>query len=141
MKTEAQFNTWIRRQFYEQSEKKVCVQRIETTTCNGIFDILVVLPHTTLFIESKFQTRRLRPEQYATQIKFNSVIDGDHANFLSMSAYPKRKKFIVCKYEPSSINEKSIDPVLELEYDLSKTGFHKFYKDFGMHNRHARSAV
>ena len=73
MKTEKQFNQWITHQFYEKYNKHITVQRIETTTGNGVPDLLILTQDKTWIIESKFETTRLRPEQKAWQIKANSI--------------------------------------------------------------------
>ena len=126
MKNEKQFNTWLRKQFYEHSNKKVCVQRIENTTTNGTFDILVILSDKTLFIESKYQTERLRPEQYAFQIRTNGIIKNNVTNFLTLSAYPKKNMFVLHQYNASSITSDRFIPYKREEYELSKTGFQEF---------------
>jgi hypothetical protein len=129
MKSESQFNTWLRKQFYENSNKKVCVQRIENTTGNGTFDILVIVPSKTLFIECKYQTEKLRPEQYAFQIKANGIIKQEGTDFFSLCAFPKRKEFVMNKYDPSSINEDGITPCLTKTYALTPDGFSQFYQE------------
>lgn len=104
----------------------MCVQRIENTTGNGVFDILVIWKDKTVFIESKYQTETLRPEQYAFQIKANAIIKNNVTNFLTLSAYPKKNMFVLHQYNASSITSDRFIPYKREEYELSKTGFQEF---------------
>lgn len=128
MKTEAQFNQWIRKQLNEQSNNKAVIQRVESTTGNGIFDLFVILPHKVLFIESKYETQKLRSEQSTLQIKASTIVENDVCKVMSISAYPKTKRFVVNTYSLESITEDGIKPTLTSDYELSKKGFKMFYE-------------
>jgi len=127
MKMERDFNKWIRRMFYEQSNHKVCAQRIETTTGNGVPDIMVILPFGIYLIESKFETTKIRPEQAAFQIRTNSIAKDDVQRCITFSAYPKTKRLIVTTYNASSITEDGVVPATEVTYSLDAAGFKQFY--------------
>jgi len=127
MKTEAQFNTWLRKGFHEETNGKAVIERVESTVGNGIFDLFVILPHKVLFIESKYQTTKLRSEQYALQIKASTVVENDVCRVMSIAAYPKTGRFIVNTYTTSSITEDGIKPSSTINYKLSKEGFKLFY--------------
>ena len=127
MKTEAQFNTWLRKKIYEKSNHKAVVQRVENTTGNGVFDLFVILPHKVLFIESKFETRKLRNEQYALQIKASTVVDNDVCRVLAICVYPKTNRFVVDMYTVASITDSGIEPTTTTNYELSDQGFNSFY--------------
>jgi hypothetical protein len=113
--------------FYEQSNHKVCVQRIETTTSNGVPDFMVILPSRILLIESKFETTKLRPEQAAFQIKVNGIQKDAISTCFTLSAYPKTKRLVVTEYNPSSIGEGGIEPASSNTYTLDPNGFKEFY--------------
>ena len=127
MKKEQEFNTWIRRMFYEQSNHKVCAQRIETTTGNGVPDIMVILPFGIYLIESKFETTKIRPEQAAFHIRTNAIAQDDVQRCITLSAYPKTKRLVATTYNPSSITEDGIVPATEITYALDSAGFKQFY--------------
>jgi len=116
--------------FYEHSNHKVCIQRIETTTGNGVPDLLVFLPHGIFLIESKFETTRLRPEQAAFQIKGNSISKSSVSSCLTLSAYPKTKRLVVSTYALESIGEDGIKPVVTTTFTLDSEGFKQFYETF-----------
>ena len=130
MKTEKQFNQWITHQFYEEYNKHITVQRIETTTGNGVPDLLIITPTEVFIIESKFQTTKLRAEQYAWQIKTNKVIDSMPTFVLSLCAFPKSNTMIVNVYDEDSLGEDGIQPVKTDKYTLNKDGFTKFLNTF-----------
>ena len=130
MKKEAEFNTWIRRMFYEYSDHKVTVQRIETATGNGVPDLMVILPSGIFLIESKFETTRLRPEQAAFQIKANSISASSVSSCITLSAYPKTKRLVVSIYAPESIGEGGVEPIVTSTFTLDSKGFKQFYTTF-----------
>jgi hypothetical protein len=130
MTTEKQFNQYITKQFYEYYKGKVVTQRIETTTGNGVPDLLIITPNQVFIIESKFQTTKLRAEQYAWQIKTNKVIDEMPTYVLSLCAYPKSNTMIVNTYDEDSVGEDGIQPVSTNKYTLNKDGFTKFLNTF-----------
>jgi Holliday junction resolvase len=125
MKNEQQFNTWLRRMFREARTKAI-IQRIENTTSNGVPDILAILPNQILLIESKFQTRKLRPEQASFQIKTNETIRGSVNKCLTLSAYPKTKRFVVLEFDSLSITEEGIVTENQWSFSLDKEGFNQF---------------
>jgi len=127
MRTEAQFNTWLRKGFHEESNGRCVIERLESTVGNGIFDLFVILPHKVLFIESKYQTTKLRNEQAALQIKASTVVENDVCRVMSIAAYPKTERFVVNTYTTSSITEEGIKPASTTSYKLSKKGFKLFY--------------
>ncbi len=127
MTKEQEFNKWIRRMFYEQSNHKVCCQRIETTTGNGIPDFLVVLPFGIYLIESKFETTKIRPEQAAFHIRTNSIAKDDVHRCITLSAYPKSKRLIATTYSAYSISEDGIVPARTTTFTLDSKGFKQFY--------------
>ncbi len=122
MKKEQEFNTWIRQCFNELYNGKVVVQRLETTTGNGVPDLLIITPTDTFLIESKFETKKLRPEQAAFHIKTNTICSEDNIKCLVMSAYPKTKTLVIAKYNCDSIQEDGIKPVKTHITNLSKDG-------------------
>ena len=128
MKTEKQFNQWITHQFYEKYNKHITVQRIETTTGNGVPDLLILTQDKTWLIESKFETTRLRPEQQAWQIKANSI--PTDALVVTLSAYPKTKRLVVQQYNDISITDDGIHPVVDTEFTLDNEGFKEFINYF-----------
>ena len=130
MTTEKHFNQYITKQFYEYYKGKVVTQRIETTTGNGVPDLLIITPTEVFIIESKFQTTKLRAEQYAWQIKTNKVIDSMPTFVLSLCAYPKSNTMIVNVYDEDSISEDGIQPTKTDKYTLNKDGFTKFLNTF-----------
>lgn len=130
MTTEKHFNQYITKQFYEYYKGKVVTQRIETTTGNGVPDLLIITPTEVFIIESKFQTTKLRAEQYAWQIKTNKVIDSMPTFVLSLCAYPKSRTMIVNVYDEDSISEDGIQPTKTDKYTLNKDGFTKFLNTF-----------
>lgn len=130
MTTEKHFNQYITKQFYEYYKGKVVTQRIETTTGNGVPDLLIITPNQVFIIESKFQTTKLRAEQYAWQIKTNKVIDSMPTFVLSLCAYPKSNTMIVNVYDEDSISEDGIQPTKTDKYTLNKDGFTKFLNTF-----------
>ena len=130
MTTEKQFNKWITKQFYETYNKEISVQRIETTTGNGVPDLLVITPSEVWFIESKFQTSNIRPEQLAWQIRANEIIKNENTIVITMCAYPKTKRFLVCKYDRTSISLDKTKPSVIGEFSLDKKGFKDFINYF-----------
>lgn len=128
MKKEAEFNSWIRRMFYECSNHKVCCQRIETTTSNGVPDLMVILPFGIYLIESKFETTKVRPEQAAFQIRANEITKDAITSCYTFSSYPKTKRLVVSRYGAGSINEDGVTPTKTTEYTLDSSGFTEFYK-------------
>jgi len=128
MKTEKQFNQWITHQFYEKYNKHITVQRIETTTGNGVPDLLILTQDKTWLIESKFETTRLRPEQQAWQIKANSI--PTDALVVTLSAYPKTKRLVVQQYNDISITDDGIHPVVDAVFTLDNEGFNEFINYF-----------
>jgi hypothetical protein len=114
--------------FYECSEHKVSCHRIETTTSNGVPDIMVILQSGIYLIESKFETTKLRPEQAAFQIRANEVTADNVTCCYTFSAYPKTKRLVVSRYDAGSINEDGITPTKTTEYTLDASGFTQFYK-------------
>ena len=128
MKTEKQFNQWITHQFYEEYNKHITVQRIETTTGNGVPDLLVLTKDKTWLIESKFETTNLRAEQKAWQIKANAF--KCDAVVVTLCAYPKTKRLVVQQYNDISFTEDGIFPVVDLEFTLDNEGFKEFINYF-----------
>ena len=126
MKTEKEFNQWIRRMFYECLDSKAVIQRIETTTSNGVPDLLVCLPTKIMLIESKFETRKIRPEQGAFQIKTNSVIKGSINRCITLAAYPKTERFVMMEFDPSCITDNGVECQQEITFTLDKAGFADF---------------
>lgn len=118
--------------FYEHANHKVTIQRLETTTGNGVPDLMVVLPSGIYLIESKFETTKLRPEQAAFQIKANSISASSVSSCITLSAYPKTKRLVVSTYAPESIGEDGIEPIVTITYTLDSKGFKKFYETFFM---------
>ena len=113
--------------FYEQSNHKVCAQRIETTTGNGVPDIMVILPFGIYLIESKFETTKIRSEQAAFHIRTNAITQNDIQRCITLSAYPKTKRLVVTTYNTSSITEDGVVPATEVTYSLDSVGFKQFY--------------
>jgi len=130
MTTEKHFNKYITKQFYEYYKGKVVTQRIETTTGNGVPDLFIITPTEVFVIESKFQTTKLRAEQYAWQIKTNKVIDSMPTFVLSLCAYPKSNTMIVNVYDEDSISVDGVQPSKTDKYTLNKDGFTKFLDTF-----------
>lgn len=128
MKSEKQFNQWLTKQFYETFDGNITVQRIETTTGNGVPDLLVLTENQTYLIESKFQTTKLRPEQQAWQIKANSI--PTDALVVTLSAYPKTKRLVVQQFNDISITVDGIHPVVNREFVLDNEGFKEFINYF-----------
>jgi len=126
MKTEKEFNQWLRRMFYENIPTKCLVQRIENTTSNGIPDIMVVLPNRMVLIESKFETKKIRPEQAAFQIKTNSIIKDSLNTCITLAAYPKTNRFVMLRFDTGSITEEGIKCESEVVFSLDKDGFNDF---------------
>ena len=120
MTTEKQFNQYITKQFYEYYKGKVVTQRIETTTGNGVPDLLILTQDKTWLIESKFETTRLRPEQQAWQIKTNAI--PTNAVVVTLSAYPKTKRLVVQKYSMYDQDKR--------EFVLDNEGFKEFINYF-----------
>lgn len=113
--------------FFECLDTKAVIQRIETTTSNGVPDILAILPNKVLLIESKFETKKLRPEQAAFQIKTNIVLEDSVNKCITLSAYPKSKRFIMMMFDASSIGKKGIEENgKEVIFSLDKKGFTDF---------------
>lgn len=135
MTSEKQFNQYITKQFYDYYQKQITVQRIETTTSNGVPDFFIVTPNQVFLVESKFQTTKLRAEQYAWQIKTNKVIDCDNIHVLSLCAYPKTNRMVVHAYNQDSIGADGIQPCSEGEYTLDKDGFTKFLNTFNAQDK------
>lgn len=130
MTSEKHFNQYITKQFYEYYKGKVVTQRLETTTGNGVPDLLIITPTEVFIIESKFQTTKLRAEQYAWQIKTNKVIESMPTFVLSLCAYPKSRTMIVNVYDEDSISVDGIQPTRTDKYTLNKDGFTKFLNTF-----------
>jgi Holliday junction resolvase len=113
--------------FFECLDTKAVIQRIETTTSNGVPDILAILPNKVLLIESKFETKKLRPEQAAFQIKSNVVLKDSVNKCITLSAYPKSKRFIMMMFDASSIGKEGIEENgKEVIFSLDKKGFTDF---------------
>jgi hypothetical protein len=111
---------------FREARTKAIIQRIENTTSNGVPDILAILPNQILLIESKFQTRKLRPEQASFQIKTNETIRGSVNKCLTLSAYPKTKRFVVLEFDSLSITEEGIVTENQWSFSLDKEGFNQF---------------
>tara|TARA_R110000772_G_scaffold63868_5_gene142809 strand:+ start:7515 stop:7868 length:354 start_codon:yes stop_codon:yes gene_type:complete len=112
---------------FRETRTKAIIQRIENTTSNGVPDILAILPNQILLIESKFQTRKLRPEQASFQIKTNETIQKGSVNkCLTLSAYPKTKRFVVLEFDSLSITEEGIVTENQWSFSLDKEGFNQF---------------
>jgi hypothetical protein len=126
MKNEQEFNKWLKTRFYEAFGRKVIIQRIETTTSNGIPDILAILSDKIILIESKFETGKLRPEQAAFQIRTNEVMRESVNKCLTLSAYPKTKRFVVREFDSLSITDEGIVTESIDTYSLDKEGFKLF---------------
>jgi len=126
MKSEKQFNQWLTKQFYEKSKTKVCVQRIETTTGNGVPDLLVIQSGKIMLIESKFETRKLRSEQAAFQIRANEIMRGGANVCCTLCAYPKTNRLVVQKFNAMSITDEGIKPTYTVEFTLDGEGFEDF---------------
>jgi hypothetical protein len=120
MKNESQFNKWLTKQFYETFNKHITVQRIETSTGNGVPDLLILTQDKTWLIESKFETTRLRPEQKAWQIKANAI--PTNAVVVTLSAYPKTKRLVVQRYSVYNHDKR--------EFVLDNEGFKEFINYF-----------
>ena len=133
MKSEKQFNQWLTKQFYETFDGNITVQRIETTTGNGVPDLLVLTENQTYLIESKFETTRLRPEQQAWQIKANSI--PTDALVVTLSAYPKTKRLVVQQFNEISITVDGIFPVVDREFVLDNEGFKEFINYFNAQDK------
>tara|TARA_E500000178_G_C16786775_1_gene646159 strand:- start:29 stop:421 length:393 start_codon:yes stop_codon:yes gene_type:complete len=129
MKKESTFNTWLRKKFYEKSHGKIVVERIENSIGTGVPDLFIILPNKTLFIESKFETSTLRPTQYAFQIKANGIIKDNTFECMSVSCYPKTNRFVVNKYDLSSITDDGFEPISSVDYSLDDTGFSQFFNN------------
>jgi hypothetical protein len=129
MKNEQEFNKWLKTRFYEAFGRKVIIQRIETTTSNGIPDILAILSDKIILIESKFETGKLRPEQAAFQIRTNEVMRESVNKCLTLSAYPKTKRFVVREFDSLSITDEGIVTESIDTYSLDKEGFKFFLND------------
>ena len=129
MKNEQEFNKWLKTRFYEAFGRKVIIQRIETTTSNGIPDILAILSDKIILIESKFETGKLRPEQAAFQIRTNEVMRESVNKCLTLSAYPKTKRFVVREFDSLSITDEGIVTESIDTYSLDKEGFKLFLND------------
>lgn len=127
LKTEAQFNKWITNNFHEQANGKIVVQRIETSTSNGVPDFLVILQNRILLIESKFETGKVRPEQSAFQIKTNEVIKESINKCITLTAYPKTNRFVMRRFDASCINDTGIEDPCPVTFALNKEGFKDFY--------------
>jgi len=125
MKKESQFNTWLRKQFYETTKPKGCVvQRIENTTSNGVPDLMVITQDAVFLIESKFETTAVRAEQKVFQINVNNI--SDTVVCVTLSAYPKTKRLVVTNYTVDSIR----GTANELTFTLDNEGFKEFYNYF-----------
>jgi hypothetical protein len=120
MKNEAAFSTWLRKQFYAVTNGQVVVQRIETTTGNGVPDLLIITPQTTYLIETKYETTNLRPMQKAWHTKVESVLgkESQHTKTLVMCAYPKTKRLVTFTVKGTSET-----------FPLTRDGFKEFYGD------------
>jgi hypothetical protein len=111
---------------YENIPTKSLVQRIENTTSSGIPDIMVILPNRMVFIESKFETKKIRPEQAAFQIKTNSIIKDSLNTCITLAAYPKTSRFVMMRFDTGSITEEGIKCENEVTFSLDKDGFNDF---------------
>lgn len=120
MKNESQFNKWLTKQFYEKYNRHITVQRIETTTGNGVPDLLILTQDTTWLIESKFETTRVRPDQKAWQIKTNAI--PSNAIVVTLSAYPKTKRLVVQHFNVTETDTR--------EFVLDNEGFNEFINYF-----------
>jgi hypothetical protein len=132
MRTEQDFNRWLTKQFYETTNKNCVVQRIETTTSNGVPDLLVITQDICFLIESKFETIKVRPEQSAFQIKVNEITKGlNHPCVcVTLSAYPKTKKLVVNIFDKSAITDDGVKCTNTLLFTLDNEGFKEFYNYF-----------
>jgi len=135
MTTEKHFNQYITKQFYDYYKGNVVTQRIETTTGNGIPDLFIITPNQVFIIESKFQTTKLRAEQYAWQIKTNKVIDEMPTFVLSLCAYPKSNTMVVNLYDEDSVGVDGIQATKTDKYTLNKDGFTKFLNTFNAQDK------
>lgn len=120
MKNESQFNKWLTKQFYEKYNRHITVQRIETSTGNGVPDLLILTQDTTWLIESKFETTRVRPDQKAWQIKANAI--PSDAVVVTLSAYPKTKRLVVQQFDVTTVDTR--------EFVLDNEGFNEFINYF-----------
>ena len=120
MKNESQFNKWLTKQFYEKYNRHITVQRIETSTGNGVPDLLILTQDTTWLIESKFETTRVRPDQQAWQIKANAI--PSDAVVVTLSAYPKTKRLVVQQFDVTTVDTR--------EFVLDNEGFNEFINYF-----------
>lgn len=116
MKNEAAFSQWLTKQIKALTKNKAICQRIETVTSNGVPDLTVILEDTTLFIETKFETTKLRPEQNAWAYKFHYLAPFN-AECIAIAAYPKSKRLI-------DIHENK-------EYPLTKGGVTDLLVEYG----------
>lgn len=120
MKNESQFNKWLTKQFYETFNRHITVQRIETSTGNGVPDLLILTQDKTWIIESKFETTRVRPDQKAWQIKANAI--PSDAVVVTLSAYPKTKRLVVQQFDITTVDTR--------EFVLDNEGFKEFINYF-----------
>lgn len=120
MRNESQFNKWLTKQFYEKYNRHITVQRIETSTGNGVPDLLILTQDKTWLIESKFETTRVRPDQKAWQIKANAI--PSDAVVVTLSAYPKTKRLVVQQFGVTNVDTR--------EFVLDNEGFNEFINYF-----------
>lgn len=132
MRTEKDFNQWIRRQLYEATNGNCVIQRIENTTSNGVPDIMAITPDHVFLIESKFETVKVRPEQAAFQIKVNETTTGlDHPCIcVTLTGYPKTKRLVVNIFDRAAVTTTGIKCKHQLEFTLDNEGFKEFINYF-----------
>ena len=94
----------------------------------GIPDLLVIQPSKILLIESKFETRSIRSEQGAFQIKANEIMRDGNNVCCTLSAYPKTNRLVYQSYNAMSITEDGIQPAQTIEFTLDADGFANFLK-------------
>ena len=122
MTNESDFNKWLTHHYYEEYNKSITVQRIETTTGNGVPDLLIITPTETWLIESKFETTTVRPEQKAWQVKTNSILAGNPTIIVTLSAYPKTKRLVTQRH---TIRDAEL-VTDRREFTLDNEGFKEF---------------
>tara|TARA_B100001093_G_scaffold520077_1_gene612518 strand:+ start:3135 stop:3557 length:423 start_codon:yes stop_codon:yes gene_type:complete len=132
MRTEKDFNAWIRRSFYETTNGNCVVQRIENTTSNGVPDLLVITSDVVFLIESKFETVKIRSEQAAFQIKVNEVTKGLNSSCIciTLTGYPKTKRLVVNLFDKSVVTKEGVKCKNQFMFTLDQEGFKEFYNYF-----------
>jgi hypothetical protein len=117
MKNEAAFSTWVRTLAHKYTESSVAFQRIETTTSNGVPDVLMITKKKILLLELKYATTKLRPMQKAWHTRIKRIADeNDALEVCVLCAYPKTKRLLHFRVDK--------DPV---EYELSKEGLYELF--------------